>query len=346
MTRIGLVGFGRIGRSIFRINEENPRFDIVAINDINPETNNLAYLLQYDSTYGKFGQNVTSKDDFLHVNGKKVQVFHKHHIQDVPWKDLGVDIVIDASGIHDNVLAAPKLIQTGIKKVIVTHSPKEVDTTIVFGANEGSYDPAKHHIISSSICDAVSVSPVLNLIDKEFGLKFGFLTTLHPWLSYQNLLDGPSLSWALPGELYYHYAIGRSSVGSMIPKPTSAIEATTKVLPHLDGLMRSMSFRIPTPVVGIANLYLTLNKQTDKESVIELFRNAERSQKHKIIHSNDEPLVSIDFTGSPYSATVDNRWIEVAGKEHLYLVLWYDNEWGYSNRVLDVVELAAEKINN
>ena len=338
MRRIALNGFGRIGRAILRINEEQRRFAIVAINDVNPETNNMAYLLQYDSTYGRFEQDVSVDSDTLYVNGQPIRVFHDSSMRDLPWESLNVDLVIEATGVHDNVLAAPELIARGVKKVIITHSPDEVDHTVVLGANEETYDPGRHHVISSSICDAVAVAPVLKLVDDAFGIESGFLTTLHPWLAYQNLLDGPSVSWALPGKLYYHYAIGRASPGALIPKPTSAVEATERVLPHLRGVMRCMSFRIPVPVVGVANLYLRLNRRVTVKAIEDVFQKAEETQRWPIIRNNDEPLVSVDFTKTEYSAIVDHRWTDLAGEQHLYLVLWYDNEWAYSNRVLDIAD--------
>jgi glyceraldehyde 3-phosphate dehydrogenase len=247
-------------------------------------------------------------------------------------------VVIDATGIHDNVLGAQEVVRRGVSKVVVTHSPPEVDHTVVFGANEHTYQPDRHHVVSSSICDAVAVAPVLKQIKDAIGIESGFLTTLHPWLAYQNLLDGPSVSWAAPGAIYNHYAIGRSSPGSLIPKPTSAIEATQRVLPEINGSMQCMSFRIPTQTVGAANLYLTLKRATTIQEVRVLFEAFEAGQRWSIIRNNHEPLVSVDFAGTEYSAVVDHRWSSLADERHLYLVLWYDNEWGYSNRVVDLVK--------
>ena len=338
MLRVSINGFGRIGRALFRINHQRQLFDIAAINDINPDINNTAYLLNYDSYYGRFYTEATADDRHLIVDGKRIPVFCEPCIQDVPWESLGVDIVIDASGVHDNVLAATELIARGVKKVVITHSPDEVDHTIVLGANEETYDPDHHHVVSSSICDSVAIAPVLRIIDEAFGIESGFLTTLHPWLQYQNLLDGPSVSWARPGKIYYHYAVGRASPGSLIPKPTSAVEATQKVLPQLNGVLQCMSFRVPTPVVGAANLYLRLEQDVELEQVHAQFERFVEEQKWPILKNTIEPLVSVDFVGTEYSAIVDHRWTALAGSRHLYLVLWYDNEWGYSCRVLDVAE--------
>jgi glyceraldehyde 3-phosphate dehydrogenase len=336
--RIGLNGFGRIGRAIYRINQKKQYGEIVVINDINPDPNNLAYLLKYDSTYGRFDGTVELEGPHMVVNGSRIRLSHASRIQDVDWAGQGIDLVIDATGVHDNVLGAQDVIRCGVAKVIVTHSPEEVDHTIVFGANEQTYEPDRHHVVSSSICDAVAVAPVLKVVKEAVGIESGFLTTLHPWLAYQNLLDGPSLSWAAPGAIYHHYAIGRSSPGSLIPKPTSAIEATRRVLPDINGTMQCMSFRIPTPTVGAANLYLTLKRETTIQEVRSLFERFEARQRWEIIRNNHEPLVSVDFAGTGYSAVVDHRWSTLSDPRHLYLVLWYDNEWGYSNRVVDLVK--------
>jgi glyceraldehyde 3-phosphate dehydrogenase len=239
-------------------------------------------------------------------------------------------------------VTAPEVIKRGVKKVVITHSPEQVDHTIVFGANEETYRPQEHHVISSSICDAVAVAPVLKVIQKEFGLDSGFLTTLHPWLAYQNLLDGPSISWAAPGTIYGHYAMGRASTGSLIPKPTSAVDATVKVLPAIRGKLQCMSFRIPVQTVGAANLYLNLERQATVDDVHAAFEHREAAQKVPVLHNNREPLVSVDFAETNYSAVIDQRWTAITGGRHLYLVLWYDNEWGYSSRVVDLVQFLGE----
>ena len=338
MIRAGINGFGRIGRALFRINAKRRVLDVVAINDINPDKNNLAYLLQYDSEYGRFAGSVESNEKGIIVDGSPIAVFHEERIANVPWESLGVDIVIDCSGVHENVIEARSLIERGIPKVVITHSPDEVDHTIILGVNEDSYDHAQHNVISSSICDAVAVAPVVKAVDEEFGVESGFLTTLHPWLSYQNLLDGPSVSWANPGKIYHHYAVGRASTRGLIPKPTTAIEAMLKVLPRFRGAFKCMSFRVPTPVVGAANLYMRLRKDAEVGDVKSLFRDRREVQSWPIIDCTADPLVSVDFLGSEYSATVDERWIDLAGKRHLYLVLWYDNEWGYANHCLSLAE--------
>jgi glyceraldehyde 3-phosphate dehydrogenase len=312
---------------------------LVAVNDLNQDAANLAYLLRYDSIYGRFERPVSSSKDYLTIDGQRVRTFHTPRAEAVPWEALGVDVVIDATGAHSNVLAAPQVIARGVKKVVITHSPKEVDHTIVLGVNEATYDPAKHHVVSSSICDACAFAPVLKLMDDRFGVESGFVTTLHPWLSNQNLMDGAAHGWNNPsGEEDAHYPMGRASMAALIPKPTSVVQATERVLPHLKGRVHCTSYRVPTQIVGAANVYLRLQNAPSKDEVTAAFKKAEQGQRWPIFKTQDEPLVSVDFTKTEWSSVVDNRWTDRFGSQELYLALWYDNEWGYANRVLDVVQ--------
>jgi glyceraldehyde 3-phosphate dehydrogenase len=227
MIRVGINGFGRIGRAICRANLEKQGFELVAVNDINPDINNIAYTVNYDSLYDRLREPflVDTEASVLYNAAGSIAVFQEHRIADVPWETLDVEVVIDASGVLANVLNSRRLItRGGVRKVIVTHSPDSgVDFNLVLGANEHLLDVERHDVISSSICDATAIAPVLKLMKQHFGLLCGYVTTLHPWLSYQNLMDGPASSWSVPGEIYHHYALGRSVVGNIIPKPTSAI---------------------------------------------------------------------------------------------------------------------------
>jgi glyceraldehyde 3-phosphate dehydrogenase len=347
MIRVGINGLGRIGRAIFRVNQLKQYFDVVVINDINPDIDNIAYTLNYDTLYGKQDLSFQSKGNCLINNlGNSIYIHHEKYIYEVDWSQYDVDYVIDASGILDNVEHARGLINNGsVKRVFVTHSPSDVDFTMVLGANENQLDVNKHKVISTSICDATALGPVLNTINKAFGIMNGYVTTLHPWLNYQNLMDGPSSSWSVPGEIYHHYALGRSVDGNMIPKPTSAIEATCKVCDDLnEEMIGSFSYRTPTAIVGSADITLNLKTKTDKLAVINIFKEIEKNQKIKVIHNNIDPLVSLDFLQSDYSAIVDHRWTDVINSNLLKMVLWYDNEWGYSSRVVDQVKYVSEKI--
>jgi glyceraldehyde 3-phosphate dehydrogenase len=350
MLRVGINGFGRIGRAIYRANLEKQAFELVAINDVNPDIHNIAYTVNYDSLYDRLREPllVDATGSRLYNVTDSIAVFHESRIADVPWESVGVDLVIDASGIAANVLNSRRVItRGGVRKVMITHSPDNgVDFTMVLGANEHLLDPDRHDVIATSICDATAIAPVLRLVKDEFGLKSGYVTTLHPWLNYQNLMDGPAASFSVPGEIYHHYALGRSSVGNLIPKPTTAIQAACRVL---DGVTETMigtfSYRTPTAIVGSADLTLIPGRPVARRDVCDAFAAYEAAQKWQILHNNNEPLVSLDFKKSEYSAIVDTRWTDVVGNELIKLVLWYDNEWGYASRVVDQVGFVAERMN-
>jgi glyceraldehyde 3-phosphate dehydrogenase len=342
MVRVGINGFGRIGRAIYRANLEKQAFVLVAINDINPDIHNIAYTANYDSLYDRLLDPlvVDAAGSRLYNAFDSIAVFHEPQIADVPWESVEVDLVIDSSGIAANVLNSRRVItRGGVRKVMITHSPENgVDFTMVLGANEHQLDPDRHHVIATSICDATAIAPVLRLVKQHFGLKSGYVTTLHPWLNYQNLMDGPAASYAVPGEIYHHYALGRSSMGNLIPKPTTAIQATCRVLDGVtEGMIGTFSYRTPTAIVGSADLTLIPDRPVERQDVCEVFAAYEAAQNWQILHNNNEPLVSLDFKKSEYSAIVDTRWTDVVGNELIKLVLWYDNEWGYASRVVDQV---------
>ncbi len=346
MIRVGINGLGRIGRAIFRVNALQRNFEVVVVNDINPDSKNIAYTLNYDTLYGRLPSALKAQDDLLIDGaGSSINVYHQQHIDEVDWSRHDVDYVIDASGVLDNVRRARKLTKNNIvKRVFITHSPDDVDFTMVLGSNEDQLDINNHRVISTSICDATALAPVLNALNSKFGIENGYVTTLHPWLNYQNLMDGPSSSWSVPGEIYHHYALGRSVDGNMIPKPTSAIEATCRVTDGItEQMIGSFSYRTPTAIVGTADITLNLKNKTDKNTLVSMFEKMEDEQNIKVIHNNIEPLVSLDFLKSEYSAVVDHRWTDVINGNLIKMVLWYDNEWGYSSRVVDQVNFVHER---
>jgi len=337
--RVGINGFGRIGRAIYKSNLFKKYFDIVRINDINNDINNLAYLLKYDTTYGKLDNKIHVNDNSILVDDHSFKVSNCENMLDVKWDADKIDIVVDSTGISKNLSVARDLREKGVKYCIVTNSPEKnkIDKTIIMGVNEDSIISKKDFLIASSICDANAFVPVANVLDREFGIEHGFLTTLHPWLGYQNLLDGPSASYSSPGEIHDHYALGRSSFGTIIPKTTSAIDATYKVLENLKGKFLSFSFRVPTMIVGTADASIKLKNSTTSESIKDLFIEEQKNQEYKTFYNNDKNLISSDFIKSEYSAIVDHRWIMVNNDNYLKIVLWYDNEWGYSCRVVDLI---------
>jgi glyceraldehyde 3-phosphate dehydrogenase len=338
--KIGINGFGRIGRAFVRLNLNKKMYDIVAVNDIESDTHNMAYLLKYDSVYGKLRDDKVEVDkDILMVNGDKIKVFNCSDIKNVPWFESGVDIVIDASGVMQNVISAKSLLSTGIKKVIITHSPKQgIDFTYMQGVNEHLYNPNKHNIISSSICDANAVGPFYKLIDDAFGVELGEVTTLHPWLSYQNLLDGTLKSVSSPGHSWNDYALGRSSVGSLIPKDTTLCRALDDVIPGLSTKVHAISFRTPTSIVSAADGVFYLKNKAHIDEVnhaISIY-----CEKYpECLFQDSRSLVSIDYLCNEYAAVIDNRWLYLNHGKMLKFVLWYDNEWGYTSRVYKIANL-------
>ena len=340
VSRIGINGFGRIGRAIFRILLKNNCCDGVVINDINPDNNNIAYQLKYDSLYGILDKEISSDKECIYVDKKKIHIYHKKNIDEVPWDRHKIKFIIDASGVQENLIRSRNL-KGKVKNVIVTHSPEReyIDKYIIMGINENEINPDTDFVISSSICDANAFGPVVDVLEKEFGIVHGFITTLHPWLSYQNLLDGQSQSILYPGKTFSHYILGRASTYSIMPKPTTTVDAACEVLDWLKNKFYSFSFRVPTATVSCSDISLELKKNVDAKQVIDLFKEKQNDQTNNIFDNNFEPLVSIDFKGSSYSAIIDHRWTSINDNNYLKLILWYDNEWGYSNRVYDLIEL-------
>lgn len=338
--KIGINGFGRIGRAITRINLNYCAYDIVAINEIDPDINNMAYLLKYDSTYGKIMEkSIEVYEKRLIIDGQEIEFFSEQNIQDVPWNDYQVDIVIDASGILDNVLNSRFLIKNGVKKVIITHSPKDgVDFTYIYGVNEHLYDKQRHHIVSGSICDANAVAPFFRLIHDAFGVEVGEVTTLHPWLSYQNLLDGNLRSVSSPGHYWNDYALGRSSVNGLIPKNTTLVPALEKVLPGISNCLHASSFRIPTSIVAVVDGTFFLKEPTTHESILGVLENY-CNEYPGVLKLENQSLVSIDYLANENAAVVNTRWLSLKKEKMLKFALWYDNEWGYSSRIYHLMRL-------
>jgi glyceraldehyde 3-phosphate dehydrogenase len=334
--KIGINGFGRIGRVLHRIISSKKDLSIVAINDINPDINNIAYLANYDSTYGSLRDKFFVKDNFLQNKSEKIKIFSESQIDKVPWQSSNVDVVVDASGVAKNLTSSLNLKKT-IKNIIVTNSPdlSEVDNTVIYGVNHKDINVKDNFLIASSICDATAISPILKLLNNKFKIKKGFVTTLHPWLGYQNLLDGPSKSVAVPGEIIDNYALGRSSSMTLIPKNTSAISATYKILPELKGKFLAHSYRIPTNVVSSADLTLQFENEINLDAIDETISDFSKKNP-EILSINQEALVSSDFVGSVVSGIVDKRFLSVKD-DVVKIMVWYDNEWGYSSRVSDLL---------
>ncbi len=337
--KIGLNGLGRIGRHIFKMCINDPLIELVGINEVNPDLNNWAYILNYDSIYGQSKYKSEVKDRKIICNNQSIFTSMHKDISQVPWADWGVEIIIDASGVLENTLKSRSIIDNKfIKKIIFTNSPENIDFTMILGVNEKDYNNKEHNLIAASICDATAIAPVSKIIDNLFKIKLGYVTTLHPWLSYQNIMDGPSSSWSVPGEVYHHYALGRSAIGNMIPKPTSAMDAVFKVLPNLTRNIGSFSYRTPTQIIGSADISFFIERSTNKENILEALIEFQKSQEYPILKITNKPLVSMDYIGEEHSAIVDTRWLDIINSELIKIVLWYDNEYGYCCNVLNQVK--------
>lgn len=344
MITVGLNGFGRIGRAVARILSGRADLKLVVVNELNDDLNNLAYLLKYDSVYGRFDKvvEVESGRHALLVGKAAVRFYAHQDICSVPWEEHGIDVLIEATGVDANAIAAHQLVSRGISRVVVTYAHPKVDTTIILGVNGDTYDPSRHHFVSSSICDANAIGPILYELDRNWGIESCFVTTLHPWLSYQNLLDGTVASVASPGHSWKDYGLGRASVLSLIPKDTTAAKATLVVLPWLDGKLDAISFRVPTHMVSASDICVVLGKDASAEKVNAHFEKRAK-ELPRIFGFVQDHLVSIDYLRTIQSTIVDAPRTRVLNKRLLKIVTWYDNEWGYSSRVVDVAALVAER---
>jgi len=346
MIKIAINGFGRIGRSLTRQILESEDCRLVLINELDPNVDNALYLLKYDSLYGRFRHQIEAKKangEGIICNGSSFRFYSILDVEQIPWEAHEVDVLIDATGVRANVLAAHELAKKRIPKVVITHSPpeNEVDATIIMGVNDSNYDANRHNVVSSSICDATAIAPVLFELNNKWGIESCFATTLHPWLSYQNLLDGPVSSVSSPGHFWQDYALGRSSILSLIPKDTTAASAILKVLPVLKNRLDAISFRVPTNIVSASDVTILLKKDVSEVELINYFK-ALSQNKPNIFELEEESLVSIDFLGTTKSVIIDARRTKVLNKRMVKMVLWYDNEWGYSSKALDIARMVAK----
>jgi len=333
--RLFINGFGRIGRAITKLNMKYQKFDLVQINDINPNCENLTYLLNYDSTYGRLPEPATSLGNEMSIGGHVVKVTSFSDLNEISWAELDIDVLIDASGVSKNVLVAKDLTRKeALKKVVVTHSSDDVDREVILGVNTDALT-REDSVVSSSICDANAIAHPLKWIESAFGISGGAVTTLHPWLSYQNLVDGPSISQSNPGVVWSDFALGRAAGESLIPKNTTALTATEKIIPAIAGKLLSFSYRIPTRTVASSDLTLHLESSVTTKQ-FEQFLNDQCLQSD-YVRANYESLVSVDYEQDEASAILDLQWIKTMNNT-VKLILWYDNEWAYSTRALELAE--------
>jgi glyceraldehyde 3-phosphate dehydrogenase len=330
-ARIGINGFGRIGRNFFRAACEDSGLEIVAVNDIT-DAKTLGHLLKYDSVHGVFKGGVEVKDNALVVNGKTVKVLASKDPATLPWKDLGVQVVVESTGRFTDRAGAGKHLEAGAKKVVISAPAKEEDITIVLGVNESRYDSAKHHIISNASCTTNCLAPVAKVVLKTFGIKHGFMTTIHSYTNDQQILDLP----------HKDLRRARAAAMSMIPTSTGAAKAVGLVLPELKGKMHGLAIRVPTPNVSLVDLVAEVEKVATVDEVNNALRKAAEGELKGILGFCEEPLVSVDFNGNALSSIVDGPSTSVMDGTMVKVLAWYDNEWGYSCRVRDLIKFIAK----
>ena len=333
MVKVGINGFGRIGRNIFRAALENRNIDFVAINDLPTPTATLAHLLKYDSILGELKVNIEARENALVVNGKEIKVLSYKEPAEIPWASLGVQVVIESTGVFTEKEKAVKHIQAGAKKVIITAPAKNEDLTVVMGVNEKMYDPSKHSVISNASCTTNCLAPIAKVLIENFGIKRGLMTTIHSYTNDQRLLD----------LVHKDLRRARAAALSMIPTTTGAAKAVSLVLPELKGKLDGLAIRVPTPNVSLVDLVCEVEKDTSKEEVNRVFKEAAEGKLNSILEYCDKPLVSKDFNGNPKSAIFDAGLTYVIDKRLVKVLGWYDNEWGYSCRVVDLIEYIANK---
>ncbi len=328
--KIAINGFGRIGRQALRaLLARQSKIEVVAVNDLVP-AETLAHLFEFDSVYGRFNGKVEAGKDWLKIDGKKIQVLAEREPDKLPWKDLGVEIVIEATGFFRDHAGASRHLTAGAQKVIISAPGKDPDATIVLGVNEEIYDPTQHHIISNASCTTNCLAPVAKVLHENFGIVKGLMTTTHAYTADQRLIDAP----------HKDPRRARAAALSIIPTTTGAAKAVGEVLPELAGKLTGLAFRVPTPTVSVVDLVVELGKPTTVGQVNAALKKA---ADDKVLGYEERPLVSMDFKGDPRSSIVDAASTLVVGENMVKVVSWYDNEWGYSNRLIELTELVANK---
>jgi glyceraldehyde 3-phosphate dehydrogenase len=325
-VRVGINGFGRIGRQVFRIGHGREGLEFVAINDLT-DAKTLAHLLKYDSVHGTMHADVGAQDGSLVVDGKTIRVFSERDPEKLPWKELNVDVVLEATGRFTDRVGGDKHLLAGAKKVIVSAPAKNPDVTFVLGVNEEAYDKSKHHIISMGSCTTNCLAPVVKVLQREFGIEYGLMTTIHSYTNDQVILDQP------------HKDLRRARAAglSIIPTTTGAAKAISEVIPEMRGKLDGLAIRVPTPTVSLVDFVANLSRETTKEEVNNQFRKYAAGPMKGIMAAIEEELVSIDFRGDSHSSLVDLPSTYVSGKKMVKVLSWYDNEWGFSSRMCDLL---------
>lgn len=325
-TKVGINGFGRIGRAVLRAGINNPNIEFIAINDVT-DAKTLAHLLKYDSVHGILPQEISSTNNSIIISGKEIKIIAERDPAQLPWRELNVEVVVESTGLFTDKEKASKHLQAGAKKVIISAPAKNEDITIVLGVNEDRYNPNEHHIISNASCTTNCLAPIVKVLLDNFGVKRGLITTIHSYTNDQRILDLP----------HKDLRRARAAALSMIPTSTGAAKAIGLVLPELKGKLHGLSIRVPTPNVSLVDLVAELDKKTTVQEVNSALKTASAGSLSKYLEYCEEPLVSSDFNGNSKSAIVDADSTVVIEDNLVKVLAWYDNEWGYSNRVIDLI---------
>ncbi len=333
--KILLNGVGRIGKAILRITNFIEDVEIVAINELNNNIQNIAYSINYDSTYGRFEDRFDVIDNYIKNQNGKIEILNKNSLFDIDLKRLDIDFIIDASGAK---VDTNKLKLLDVKAIFLTHPNKNADINIILGVNEDKLSLENHKIISTSSCNATALLPILKLIDDNYTIEYGDIVTIHPLLNHQKVLDSSCIG-SSNREIECNFEFGRSSLANIIPSQTTTVEACSLIMPHINkDKISSSSLRVPTDTVGVINVTLVVNKECSKENLLEICNEFEKNQKIKIILNSNEALVSSDFKAETFTTILDHRFTDVKMNRMIKLVLWYDNEWGYASKVVEILK--------
>jgi glyceraldehyde 3-phosphate dehydrogenase len=334
-SKVAINGFGRIGRLTLRAALLNPRVElnVVAINDLTTPKQ-LAHLFKYDSTMGIFPGEVDFTENSLIINGHTIRIYAEKDPAALPWKDLGVDVVVESTGFFTDAAKARKHIEAGAKKVIISAPAKNEDITVAIGINVNEYNPDKHHIISNASCTTNCLAPIGKVLAENFGVVAGLMTTIHSYTGDQRLLDAP----------HEDLRRARAAALSMVPTSTGAAKAIGLVLPHLKGKLNGYAVRVPTPDVSLTDLTVITEKPVTVEAINEAFKRAADNELKHVLQYAEAPLVSTDYIGNPHSCIFDPEFTQVVGDKMAKVIGWYDNEWGYSNRLAELTHLVAERL--
>ncbi|MEN3583506.1 MULTISPECIES: type I glyceraldehyde-3-phosphate dehydrogenase [unclassified Streptomyces] len=332
--RVGINGFGRIGRNYFRaLLEQGADIEIVAVNDLG-DTATTAHLLKYDTILGRLPYEVSHTQDTITVGDRTIKVLAERDPADIPWGELGVDVVIESTGIFTKKADAEKHLAGGAKKVLISAPAKDEDVTVVMGVNDDQYDPSAHHVVSNASCTTNCVAPMAKVLDESFGIVKGLMTTVHAYTNDQRILDFP----------HKDLRRARAAAENIIPTTTGAAKATALVLPQLKGKLDGMAMRVPVPTGSVTDLVLELGRDVTKEEVNAAFQKAAEGELKGILHYTEDPIVSSDIVNSPASCTFDASLTMVQEGRNVKVIGWYDNEWGYSNRLVDLTVFVGERL--